>query len=420
MRNTIKKIAAVSLAVLPIWAMAAKKEVTVWAWDPNFNVAIMEEAKDRYLADHPKTDVAFNIVDFSKDDVEQKLLTNLASGVTKSLPDIVLIEDYKAQSFLQAFPGSFEPMTKQVDYSKFAPYKVSLGSVKGEQYSLPFDTGVTGLFYRTDILAEAGYGASDLDNISWDRYIEIGKDVKAKTGKYMFTIDPTDGSSLRWLMHSANAWFFDEKGNLDIENNAALQASLELYIKLQESGISRPANGWSDWVSGVSDGDVASIVSGVWFIGTIKSLEQPGQWGIAPIPRMEGVPGAANASNWGGSSWYVLSSSKEKKDAVDFLEHVYANDLDFYDQILVNNGAVGSFLPSQSSNAYSKADAYFGGQPIFAEFAKWSGQIPAIDFGVYTYEVTEAIVAQVPTIMRGGSIEDALKAAAAQAAVQMQ
>lgn len=420
MRKTLNTIAKLSLAVLPVLTMAATEEITIWAWDPNFNVAIMDEAKTRYLADHPGANVTFKIVDFSKDDVEQKLLTNLASGVTRSLPDIVLVEDYKAQSFLQAFPGSFEAMNDRIDYSKFAPYKVALGTVNGKTYSLPFDTGVTGLFYRTDILASAGYGAEDLENITWDRYIEIGKDVRAKTGKYMFTIDPNDGSSLRWLMHSANAWFFDEKGNLDIENNPALMASLELYIKLQESGISRPANGWSDWVSGVSNGDVASIVSGVWFIGTIKSLNQPGQWAIAPIPRMDGVEGAANASNWGGSSWYVLSSSKAKQTAVDFLEHVYANDLDFYDKILTERGAVGSFLPSQTSAAYSMPDAYFGGQPIFADFAKWSAQIPAIDFGMYTYEVTEALVAQVPSIMRGGSIERALKAAAAQASSQMQ
>ncbi len=420
MRKTIKNVAAISMALMPLVSFAAKKEVTIWAWDPNFNVAIMDEAKDRYLADHPKTDVTFKVVDFSKEDVEQKLLTNLASGMTKSLPDIVLIEDYKAQSFLQAFPGSFEPMNKQIDYSKFAPYKVALGTVNGKHYSLPFDTGVTGLFYRSDILASAGYSAADLENITWDRYIEIGKDVKAKTGKYMLTLEVNSGNTLRWLMHSANAWFFDDKGNLAIEGNDALKEVLKLYVKLQDSGMSRPANDWADWVSGVTDGEVASLVSGVWFIGTIKSMNQPGQWAVAPIPRMEGLPGAKNASNWGGSSWYVLSSSKEKKEAVDFLEHVYANDLEFYDEILVNNGAVGSFLPSQNSTAYSAEDAYFGGQQIFADFAKWAGQIPAIDFGMYSYEVSDALVAQVPMVLKGGDIDKAIEAAAAQAAVQMQ
>ncbi len=420
MRNTMNTLARFALVAMPLVSFAANKEVTIWAWDPNFNVAIMEEASDRYLADHLDAKVSFKIVDFSKEDVEQKLLTNLASGVTKSLPDIVLIEDYKAQSFLRAFPGSFEPLTDKIDYSKFAPYKVALGSVGKDHFSLPFDTGVTGLFYRSDILTEAGYSAADLENITWDRYIEIGKDVKTKTGKYMLTLEVNSGNTLRWLMHSANAWFFDHEGKLAIKDNAALEAVLDLYVKLQDSGMSRPANDWADWVSGVTDGHVASMVSGVWFIGTIKSMKQPGQWAIAPIPRISNLPGASNASNWGGSSWYVLATSKEKKEAIDFLEHVYANDLEFYDQILVNNGAVGSFLPSQQSTAYSVEDPYFGGQKIFADFAKWSAQIPAIDFGMYSYEVSDALVAQVPMVLQGGSIKDAISAAEAQASVQMQ
>ena len=73
-------------------------EVTVWAWDPNFNIAIMQEAAKRYTAKHPGT--TFKIVDMAKGDLEQKLQTTLASGVTKTLPDIVLVEDYNAPKYL--------------------------------------------------------------------------------------------------------------------------------------------------------------------------------------------------------------------------------------------------------------------------------------------------------------------------------
>src|SRR5690606_21631695 len=75
-------------------------EITVWCWDPNFNGATMKEAGARYTAAHP--DVTFNIVDFAKADLEQKLQAQLASGTTEGLPDIVLIEDYGAQKYLQS------------------------------------------------------------------------------------------------------------------------------------------------------------------------------------------------------------------------------------------------------------------------------------------------------------------------------
>ncbi len=130
-------------------------EITVWCWDPNFNVAIMKEAGERYAKSHP--DFKLNVVDFAKVDVEQKLQTGLASGVTDGMPDIVLIEDYGAQKYLQSFPGAFAPMTDKVDYKAFAPYKVELATLDGQTYSMPFDSGVTGLYYRKDYIEAAGY-----------------------------------------------------------------------------------------------------------------------------------------------------------------------------------------------------------------------------------------------------------------------
>ena len=152
LRNSV--LAGAGLTLLSA-TMALATEVTVWCWAPEFNGAAMNEAISRYTATH--SDVTIKVVDFAKGDLEQKLQTQLASGTTEGLPDIVLIEDYGAQKYLLSFPGAFEPLTDKVDYTKFAPYKVSLATVEGQTYSLPFDSGASGLFYRSDLLAEAGY-----------------------------------------------------------------------------------------------------------------------------------------------------------------------------------------------------------------------------------------------------------------------
>ncbi|MGR5488851.1 ABC transporter substrate-binding protein, partial [Vibrio alfacsensis] len=76
---------AVGLACFSQTAFA--KDITVWAWDPNFNVAIMQEAAEKYEAKHE--DVNIKVVDFAKADIEQKLHTMLASGITSALPDVV-------------------------------------------------------------------------------------------------------------------------------------------------------------------------------------------------------------------------------------------------------------------------------------------------------------------------------------------
>lgn len=415
-----KHFAAAALASASILSATAAMagEITVWCWDPNFNVAIMKEAGARYTATHP--DTTFNIVDFAKADVEQKLQTALASGTTDALPDIVLIEDYGAQKYLQSFPGAFAPMTGKVDYSGFAPYKVQLMTVDGETYGMPFDSGVTGLFYRRDYLEQAGFKPEDLENITWNRYIEIGKEVEAKTGHKMLTLDLNDGGMTRIMMQSGKEWYFDNDGNLNIEKNAALKAALEAQVTAVKDGIVRPATGWTDYVAGFTSGDVASVVTGVWITGTIKAqADQSGKWGVAPTPRVD-IDGSVNASNLGGSSWYVLDSSKEKDEAIDFLNEIYAKDLDFYQKILTERGAVGSLLAARTGKAYQEADPFFGGEQVWQKFSDWLAQVPPVNYGIFTNELDTAVTANLPSLQNGTPVDDVLKAIHDQAETQIQ
>jgi lactose/L-arabinose transport system substrate-binding protein len=398
---------------------AMAEEITVWCWDPNFNGATMKEAAARYTAMHP--DVTFNIVDFAKADMEQKLQAQLTSGTTEGLPDIVLVEDYGAQKYLQSFPGSFEPMTDKVDYSGFAPYKVELATLDGQVYSLPFDSGVTGLFYRTDILAEAGYKAEDLQDITWEQFIDIAKVVKEKTGHPMLGIDLNDAGAIRILLQSAGSWYFNADGTANLAGNPVFKASLETYAKLlQTPEIYKPVSGWADYTGGFTSGEVASVFTGVWMTGTIKAANMSGQWGVAPLPKLSGVEGATHASNLGGSSWYVLASSEEKATAVDFLAEVWGKDADFYQKILVDNGAVGSLLAARDGEAYKASDEYFGGQAVWQNFSDWLGAIPPVNYGLFTNEVDAAVAAQLPGLASGGSVDDAIAAIDAQVQQQIQ
>jgi lactose/L-arabinose transport system substrate-binding protein len=420
--NVTKSCRVLSLATgasLLAVSVATAGEVTVWAWDPNFNGAAMELAGERYKANHPDFDLKFE--GFAREEVEQKLQTQLAAGTTEGLPDIVLIEDYSAQKFLLSFPGAFEPLNGAIDYSGFADYKVKLATVGEETYSMPFDSGVTGWFYRSDILSEAGYSASDLENITWDRFIEIAKDVAAKTGKPMLSLDLNDPGMVVIMLQSTGSWFFNDDGSLNLVDNDAFRAVMETYGKiLQTQEIYKPVNGWAEYTGAFTSGDVASTITGVWITGTIKAADMPGQWAVAPTPRIDGVDGAVNASNLGGSSWYVLSSSDNKDETKDFLNEVWGNDVEFYQEILVGQGAVGSLLKVREGEAYQSTDDYYGGQPVWQMFSQWLGEIPGVDYGIFTYEVRSAIATQLPEIAAGGDIDEAIEKIAAEAAVLTQ
>jgi lactose/L-arabinose transport system substrate-binding protein len=387
-------------------------EVTVWCWDPNFNGATMQEAASRYAATHP--DFKINVVDFAKADVEQKLQAQLASGTTDGLPDIVLIEDYRAQKYLQSFPGSFEPLGGAIDMTKFAPYKVELASLNGQSYSVPFDSGVTGFFYRADYLKDAGYSEADLQDITWEQLIDIGKAVEAKTGHKLLSIDINDSGIIRIMMQSAGSWYFTPDGQVSIEGNPVFKAALGAWQKVLQSDIYKPTSGWTDYTGAFASGEVAGTITGVWITATIKANpELAGKWGVAPTPKLD-VEGATHASNLGGSSWYVLNAAPDKAEAVDFLKEIWGSDVDFYQKILVNQGALGTLIEARDGPAFQASDEFFSGQPVWQNFTKWLAEIPGVNYGVFTEEADTAVAAQLPALKDGGDLDEAIKAIDAQ------
>jgi lactose/L-arabinose transport system substrate-binding protein len=417
-RGRMLGMALAGVSVLSI-AAASAGEISVWVWDAQFNGNTMREAGELYTADHP--DVTFNVDDTaSQDDIRAKLQTQLLAGSTEGLPDIVLIQDDVAQKYLQSFPGAFEPLSDSIDMSVFAPYKVAAATYDGKSYSVPFDSGVTGLFYRSDYLEEAAFTAQDLENITWDRLIEIGTAVKEKTGKPLLDLDLNDTGVIRMMMQSAGEWYFNEDGSLNILENAPLRKALETYAKFYQADLVKPVSGWAEYTGAFTSGEVAVVPVGVWITATIKAnADQSGLWGVAPIPRLD-IEGSVNASNQGGSSWFVLSSSDNKEETIDFLKTVWAENPDFYQDILIKRGAVGSLLAAREGEAYKASDDFFGGAPVWQNFSTWLGQIPSVDYGTFTAEVDSAVQAQLPTIIQGGDLDAALQAINEQAQQQMQ
>lgn len=382
------------------------QKVVAWAWDPSFNGKALEIAAEIYKKDHP--DFELEVIDMAKTDLEQKLNTNLAAGVTAGLPDIILVNDPNIQKYVESYPGTFADFTDKVDFSNFSSYKVDALTIDDKVYGVPFDIGVTGMFYRTDILSEAGYTAEDLQNITWDEYIEIGKVVKEKTGKYMSTINPNDEAWTSILLQSAGSWYItpDNKGNF--VDNPVMTETLRLYKAISDSGIAKPVTGWSEFVGSFNAGDVATVVSGVWQIASIMDAkDQSGLWAVAPTPRLD-IDGGVNASNEGGSSWFVLDKAANKDQAIDFLASTIGGSSEFYERFLTEAGGVGSYIPAFSSEAYQQTSEFFGNQAIYSDFTEWSTKVPGITLGMYTQEAKDALKNELPNILNGSDLEKSL------------
>ena len=416
-RRHLLGAALAGVSMLATASAAYAVDITIWCWDTNFNGAAMREAAARYNALHPDVNIIIDDAD-TQDNIRQKLQTQLLAGTTEGLPDIVLIQDDQAKKYLLSFPGAFEPIGDTIDMAQFAPYKVAAATVDGKSYSLPFDAGVVGLFYRSDYIEAAGFTAAALEDITWDRLIEIGKVVKEKTGHELFGIDYNEVGWIRMMLNSAGQWYFNADGTLNLVGNPTFKEALNIYQQLWSNGLAKPVSGWTDFTNSFTSGDVAGAPIGVWIGGTIKAnaAADAGKWAVAPAPRLS-TEGSANASNWGGSSWYVLASSPddEKAAALDFLKTVWAGDVDFYQKILVGQGAVGTWMKAREGEAYQSSDDFFGGQPVWQNFSTWMAKVPDVDYGIFTSEVDSAISAQLPTIAQGGDLDAAIEAINAQA-----
>jgi lactose/L-arabinose transport system substrate-binding protein len=189
---------------------------------------------------------------------------------------------------------------------------------------------------------------------------------------------------------------------------------------LQTKEIYKPVSGWADYTGAFNSGDVAGVFTGVWMTGVIKTNNMSGKWAVAPTPKLAGVEGATHYSNLGGSSWYVLSSAPAKDAAIDFLKTEWASDVDFYQKILVGQGAFSSYLPARECAAYSAKDDYFGGQGVWADFSDWQSKIPGVNYGIFTNEADAAVTAQLPGLVAGGDIDKAIDAIDAQIEQQIQ
>ena len=391
------------------------KTITVWAWDDTFNIKAVNMAKDRYLKDHP--DVTINVVSMAQDDVVQKLNTGLSSGTYDGLPNVVLIEDYKIQGYLQSYPGEIKDLSSKVDKSKFMDFKLNSMTQGDKLYGVPFDSGVAALFYRTDLIEQAGYKKEDMQNLTWEKYIEIGKAVKAKTGKDMIAFDPSSLETIRIMMQSAGSWYVKEDGKtVNIADNQALKDAIKIYKDAVDAGITKQVSGWDASVAAFQKGDVASVASGCWMSSSVQaSQDQKGKWAVAAIPRMGSNPKSVNASNSGGSSWYVLDKVGNSDLAADFLASTFASSTDLMNDLVPAINLVSTLKSASTSENYSKPVEFYGNQEIFKDFSEWSNKIPAVNYGLYTYKLESVMSEGVQAIVGGADIDTTLKNTQAQA-----
>ena len=254
--------------------------LTVWTWDPTFNIPAIMEAGEIYKEANP--DFGMEVLEVLSDDCETRLITAATSGDLSTLPDICLMQDNSYQKFVTAYPDAFTDLTDSgIDFSQFTAGKLAYSTVDGKNYGVPFDNGCVVGAYRIDILQECGYTIDDLTDIDWNRMIEIAKDVKDQTGKYMFSGQADSPDSIMMMLQSAGASLFNEDGTGNMVNNDALRECIEIYQQMVEAGVYYEVNSWDEYVSSITTEQVVGTFNGCWILSTIMGVDDyAGKWDI--------------------------------------------------------------------------------------------------------------------------------------------
>lgn len=375
--------------------------LTVWCWDPNFNIYAMKQAEKLYQKDHPnfKLDIQENIYN----DIETKLITAATAGDYSTLPDIFLMQDYSYHKNVTHFPGIFTELTDSgIDFSKFTAGKLADSTVDGKNYGVPFDNGTSIMALRSDVLEKAGLKADDFKNITWSKFIELGKVVKEKTG--LPTLTSSGGSELLLeMLQSAGASPMAD-GKVHIENNQALIQAMEVYQTLVKEGIMVEYTDWDQYIASMNDGKAAGVINGCWIMSSIQAAkDQSGKWTIVDMPALDGIDGATNYANCGGASWAVSSNCRNKELAFDFLKTTFGSSTELYDNLLVNAGAVASYIPAADSSVYQEASDFYGGQKVYSDVVEYAGKVPVFDCGAYYSDIRSALTDAITNVVQNHS-----------------
>ena len=385
-------------------------KLTVYAWDPAFNIPAIEAAAADYK-ENVDSEFELEILEqSSSEDVETAITTAGSSGDYSNLPDIVLFQDHYIQRYVADYPDAWTPLGDvDINWDDFAAEKLDYSTIDGEHYGVPVDNGTVVAAYRTDLLEQAGYTIDDLTGCTWDEFIEIGKAVYDATGKYLLCMN-SDGNDLVYIMLQAEGVSQFKDGKPYITENETLVTIVEKLVEMAKENVLLMPNSWSDYTDKAIQGDqVAGVMNGNWIIPTIEKVEaNSGKWAITSMPTLEG--GEGYASN-GGSSLYITSNCQNVDLAKDFLSYTFGGSTTTYDNALKDGGVISTYAPAGETEVYNEGVEYFNNQPIYADIVEMGTHVQTIEQSDYHYSARNYIGSAIVNIINGADTMDALKEA---------
>ena len=208
----------------------------------------------------------------------------------------------------------------QVDLGDYDPGIVATNVLEGRHYGVPWYVDTRVLFYRRDLLAQAGFDAPPRD---WDEWLRMQVALKQRGGadRYAVLLPLNEYEPLVALWLQQGEPLLRDGGRFGNFRSPGFARALEFYLSMYERHLAPPvtnndvANVWNEFARGY----FSFYISGPWQIGEFKRRLPPelqASWMTAPLPGPHG-PGASSA---GGSSLVIFRRSPRKDAAWKLVE----------------------------------------------------------------------------------------------------
>ncbi|MFI4969818.1 MAG: sugar ABC transporter substrate-binding protein, partial [Lysobacterales bacterium] len=312
---------AIGMLLLGACAKPGTGVSVITFWTIGHEGEVVQPLLREFEARHPT--IRIDLQQWPLTAAHEKLLTAFAGD---ALPDIGQLGNTWIPEL--AALGALQPLQAQVDTSAVVhrdDYFAGIWDtnvIGGQLYGVPWYVDTRLLFYRKDLLRDAGFPAPPRDWAEWRRQLAA---VKAKAGpdRYSILLPLNEFEPLLNLAVQEPDPLLkdnDTRGNFE---SAGFRRAFAFYIDMFRQAWAPPmsdtqiSNVWDEFANGF----FAFYISGPWNVDEFKHrlpARLQDEWGTAPLPG----PGGPGAAIGGGSSLVVFRDSPHPREAwllIEFL-----------------------------------------------------------------------------------------------------
>ncbi len=293
-------------------------ELTFWTFQ-DLHMDFYKTMAKLWNEQNPDRKIIFKPEVLPFQDMHTKLLVSLQAGT--GAPDMVDIEIGKFPNFMKG-DIQLASLNDVIDpvRDKFITARLDIYSKDGQNYGLPFHVGASVIFYNVEILKAAGVDPYAIK--TWDDFLQMGKIVKAKTGKPMATVEVNGQWSFWPMIAQQGSDFVDADGNV-ILDNATNVKTLQYLKDLLNSGAAIAAPGGNhhaeEYYGFMNDGGAAAMWMPMWYMNRFTDYMPDLSKKILILPMPRWTADGKRSAGMGGTGTAVTKQAKDIQLAKDFL-----------------------------------------------------------------------------------------------------